>query len=102
MADIKKSKLEIIHTGIPGIRDACVVIVKTEWNDAIVDDLEKGCIAKLQEFKIKKIESVTVPGAVEIPFAINSYWNNAGKKKRPDAFISIGCVVRGDTPHFEY
>jgi 6,7-dimethyl-8-ribityllumazine synthase len=39
---------------------------------------------------------------VEIPFAIKSYWENAGKKKRPDAFIALGCVVRGDTPHFDY
>ena len=43
-----------------------------------------------------------MPGAVEIPFAINNYWDNTAKKKLPDAFIALGCVVRGDTPHFDY
>jgi 6,7-dimethyl-8-ribityllumazine synthase len=50
---------------------------------------------------VKKVLTITVPGAVEIPFAIKSYWEHAGKKK-PDAFIALGCVVRGDTPHFDY
>jgi 6,7-dimethyl-8-ribityllumazine synthase len=99
---IPNSKLLHIDTGILNAEDACVVLVKTEWNATIVDELEKGCIAKLQEHQVKKIISIVVPGAVEIPFAIQRYWNEAGKKKKPDAFIALGCVVRGDTPHFEY
>ena len=43
----------------------------------------------------------TVPGAFEIPFAINACWHKA-RKKKPDAFIALGCVIKGDTPHFEY
>ena len=38
-------------------------------------------------------------GAVEIPFAINQAW--AGSNV-PEAFIALGCIVRGDTPHFDY
>ena len=101
MADFTNSKLLHIDTGILN-KDACIVLVKTEWNAAIVDQLERGCIAQLEKNGIKKIVVLTVPGAVEIPFAIKSYWENAGKKKRPDAFVALGCVVRGDTPHFEY
>lgn len=101
MADVTNSKLLHIDTGILN-KDACIVLVKTEWNAAIVDQLERGCIAQLEKNGIKKIVVLTVPGAVEIPFAIKSYWENAGKKKRPDAFVALGCVVRGDTPHFEY
>ena len=101
MADVSNSKLLHIDTGILN-KDACIVLVKTEWNTAIVDELEKGCIAELQKHDIKKIISITVPGAFEIPFAIKSYWKNKGKKKRPDAFIALGCVIRGDTPHFDY
>jgi len=48
---------------------------------------------------VKKIISITVPGAFEIPFGIKAFWENAGKKKRPDAFIALGCVIRGNTPH---
>ena len=102
MADIANSKLLQMDTGILNVQDACIVLVKTEWNAAIADELEKGAIAELQKHHVKKIISVIVPGAVEIPFAIKSFWENSEKKKRPDAFIALGCIVRGDTPHFEY
>lgn len=102
MADIANSKLLDPNTGILHVEDACIVLVKTEWNASVVDQLERGCIAQLEQHKVKKIIVITVPGAVEIPFAIKSYWENTGKKHRADAFIALGCVVRGDTPHFEY
>lgn len=88
--------------GIPDVKNACLVLVKTEWNAVIVNELEKGCINILQQLQVKKIITITVPGAVEIPFGIKSYWENIAKKKRPDAFIALGCVIRGDTPHFDY
>lgn len=101
MADVTNSKLLYIDTGILN-KDACIVLVKTEWNTAIVDELEKGCVSELQKSDIKKIITITVPGAFEIPFAIKNYWKNTGKKKKPDAFIALGCIIKGDTPHFEY
>jgi len=100
MADVKKSNLNK-DSGIL-IKDAFVVLVRTEWNAAIVDDLEKGCINKLRELGVKKIISITVPGAVEIPFAIKNYWEQSKKKKKPDVFIALACVIRGGTPHFDY
>jgi 6,7-dimethyl-8-ribityllumazine synthase len=102
MADIANSKLLQMDTGILNVQDACIVLVKTEWNAAIVDELERGAIAELQKHEVKKIITVTVPGAVEIPFAIKSFWQSKQKKKKPDAFIALACVVRGDTPHFDY
>ena len=102
MAEITNSKLLTIDTGILKIRNACIVLVKTEWNAAIVDELERGCIAELQKQGVKKTITVTVPGAVEIPFAIKTYWENSSKKKKADAFIALGCVIKGDTPHFDY
>jgi 6,7-dimethyl-8-ribityllumazine synthase len=100
MADISNSKL-LSTTGILK-KDACIVLVKTEWNAAIADQLERGCIAMLERNEIKSIVVLTVPGAVEIPFAIKAYWDNAGKKNKPDAFVALGCVIKGDTPHFDY
>ena len=102
MAQVSNSKLFHIDTGILNVQDACIVLIKTEWNAAIVDELEKGCIRELQKHDIKKILTITVPGAVEIPFAIKNYWERSSKKKKPDAFIALGCVVKGDTPHFDY
>ena len=89
---------------IKGIRlpkDAFVVIVRTEWNAHVVDKLEQGCLKILNDNKVAFVV-INVPGAFEIGFAINSFWENTKKKKRPDAFIALGCVLRGDTPHFEY
>lgn len=100
MADISNSTL--LQTAGILIKDACIVLVKTEWNATLVDQLERGCIAQLEKNGVKEIVVLTVPGAVEIPFAIKSYWDNAGKKNKPDAFIALGCVIKGDTPHFDY
>ena len=101
MADVSNSKLIKTDAGIPK-KNACIVLVKTEWNAAIVDELERGCREKLVALQVRKIISVTVPGAFEIPFAIKRFWETAGKKKKPDAFIALACVIRGDTPHFDY
>ena len=101
MAEITNSTLLKINTGITLKSDASLVIVKTEWNAAFVDKLEKGCRKTLREHGIKKIKTLTVPGAVEIPFIIRKYWDaHAGRPA--DAFIALGCVIRGGTPHFEY
>ena len=101
MAAITNSKLTDLNTGILK-KDACIVLIKTDWNAAITDQLERGCIAVLEQYGVKKTIVITVPGAVEIPFIIQSYWANAGKKSKPDAFIALGCVIKGDTPHFDY
>jgi 6,7-dimethyl-8-ribityllumazine synthase len=102
MADVNNSKLLQIQAGILSKQDACIVLVKTEWNHAIVDELEQGCIRVLKQNQVKKIISITVPGAVEIPFAIKNYWEHAKGKKKPHAFVALGCVVQGGTPHFDY
>jgi len=83
-------------------KNACVVLIKTEWNAEITDQLESSCVTELEKLQVKKIKVITVPGAIEIPFAIKKYWEHAEKKKRPDAFIALGCVIKGDTPHFDY
>lgn len=98
MADISNSKLLTTDTGILHAEDACIVLVKTEWNAAIVDELERGCIRALQSAGIKQIIQLTVPGAVEIPFAIRRCWELSPDTRKPAAFIALGCVVRGDTP----
>jgi 6,7-dimethyl-8-ribityllumazine synthase len=100
MADVTNSKLTNLNTGILK-KDACIVLVKTDWNAAITDQLERGCIAELEKYQVNIIV-LTVPGAVEIPFAIKSFWDHSDRKEKPDAFIALGCVIKGDTPHFDY
>jgi 6,7-dimethyl-8-ribityllumazine synthase len=88
-----------LNEGIPEIKDAFIVIVRTEWNAHIVNELEAGAKNILQQSKIN-YGVVTVPGAVEIPFAIKNY--AVSKHQVADAFIALGTVIRGDTPHFDY
>lgn len=75
-----------------------VVLVSTQWNRAIVDELERGAMALLAQFPSVKITVYRVPGAVEIPHAIYYHREHVGA----DAYIALGCVIRGETPHFDY
>jgi 6,7-dimethyl-8-ribityllumazine synthase len=88
-----------LHKGIPVPEDAFVVIIKTEWNSTIINALEKG--AK-QVFKQTGTSSKTliVPGAFELPFAVKQHYTYS--KRIPDAYVVLGAVIQGDTPHFDY
>ena len=90
---------KVIGKGIPQLKDAFVIIVKTEWNKHIVDKLEKGAIQILKQQNIA-YKTLIVPGAVEMPFAVKAY--SESKQQKADAFIVLGTVIRGDTPHFDY
>lgn len=98
MADVSNSTLLQQIQGIQQLKDAFVVLVKTEWNAGIVAELERGCMGILKSSGIR-YKMVTVPGAVEIPFAIRQCQAHSNDVA---AFIALGCVIRGDTPHFEY
>lgn len=90
---------KILSKGIPKIKDAFVIIVKTEWNKLIVDKLEASAINVFNQQSIE-CKTLIVPGAVEMPFAIKAYAES--HRQKADAFISLGCVIKGDTPHFDY
>jgi 6,7-dimethyl-8-ribityllumazine synthase len=98
MADVSNSKLFETIKGIQSVKDALIVLVKTEWNADIVDELERGCLKVFADNKIQT-KTIVVPGAIEIPFAVQQCWNN---DNTASAFIALGCVIRGGTPHFEY
>ncbi len=89
-------------SGIQFKKDACAVIVRTEWNAATIDKLEEGCKKVLDSFKVHH-KTIAVPGAFELTFAIKKYWEqHKYKDDKPHVFIALGCVLRGDTPHFDY
>ena len=96
------SKNLLDTTGILLPKDACVVIVRTEWNDMITGALEEGCKKILDAHQVQH-RTLKVPGAFEIPFGIKRYWDtHQYRDDKPQAFIALGCVLKGDTPHFEY
>ena len=89
-------------TGIQLKKDACVAIVRTDWNAHVVDKLEAGCVTVLKQHQVQ-YTIIRVPGAFEISFAIKAYWEkNKYRTCNPAAFIALGCVIKGDTPHFDY
>lgn len=88
-----------LYNGIPKIKDAFIILIKTEWNAPIVDKLEEGAATLLRANGIE-YKTLIVPGAVEIPFAIKAYANS--NQRKADAFIAFGAVIKGDTPHFDF
>jgi 6,7-dimethyl-8-ribityllumazine synthase len=91
---------ELYNTsGIQLPTDAFVVLVCTEWNAEVINELKNGAVQVLATHNVN-YSILMVPGAVEIPFAINNHFNKAATK--PNAYIALGCVLRGDTPHFDY
>jgi 6,7-dimethyl-8-ribityllumazine synthase len=88
-----------VNKGIPVIKDAFVVIVKTEWNAHIINKLEAG-VKKVLKAQNVGCKTLVVPGAFEIPFAVKNHYTYTNKL--PDAYITLGTVIRGDTPHFDY
>ncbi len=97
MADPRRAQLKD-QTDISGAR---VLIVEARFYDDIQDALLEGALAELKAAGATH-EVITVPGALEIPAAIAIAFDAAEKTGNPyDAAIALGCVVRGDTIHFE-
>ncbi|MBR1544084.1 MAG: 6,7-dimethyl-8-ribityllumazine synthase [Muribaculaceae bacterium] len=82
---------------IPGIR---IAIVSAEWNSHITGALTDGATSFLHDlgYSGDNYDLFQVPGTVELTFAAAQLC----KTGRYDAVIIIGCVIRGDTPHFDY
>lgn len=74
-------------------------IVQARFNQPLTDALCDACVAELVRLGAAEadITRVTVPGALEVPIALDAL---AGSE-RYDALVAIGCVVRGETYHFE-
>lgn len=76
------------------------VIVVAEWNEDITEALYEGAYRGLITFGVKKANIIrkNVPGTFEL--TLGALW--AAEKKEIDAVIVLGCVIQGDTPHFDY
>ena len=81
---------------------ARVLIVEARYYDDIADLLLAGAMKVLEEAGAE-VERITVPGSLEIPAAIAIALDAAQTKKRPpyNGVVALGCVIRGDTIHFE-
>ena len=73
-------------------------IVVSRFNSGITESLRAAARAALAEAQVKPddVEEFSVPGAFELPQAARC----AAETARFDAIIALGCVIRGETPHF--
>jgi len=72
------------------------------WNKEIIDALTKGCVEELSACGVKNVRIVEVPGAYELPLACKRLIQQSQPTSNPiDAVVAIGCLIKGDTPHFE-
>jgi 6,7-dimethyl-8-ribityllumazine synthase len=85
---------------VPSAEDMRFGIVVSEWNNNITSALLQGAYDTLLRHGAKEenIRVMTVPGSFELVYG-SSLMVKSGKV---DAVIAIGCVIRGDTPHFDY
>ena len=87
-------------SGDPGALGLRFGIVASRFNDFIVDRLLKAAVETLSQAgaDAEDLDIVRVPGAYEIPLALKLM--AAGD--RYDGLLALGCVIRGETPHFDY
>jgi len=84
---------------VAGVKGARILIVESRYYADIADALIKGAEQEITR-NGAKVDRVVVPGAFEIPGAIALA---AGKKgKRYDGYVALGCVIRGETTHYDY
>lgn len=89
-----------VERGIRSARGRRVAIVASEFNDTIVAQLLEGAVAAWVKHggAAQELLVARVPGAFELPVVAMQL----AKSKNYDAIVALGCVIRGETPHFEY
>ena len=74
-----------------------ILIVEARYYEAIADEMARGAVATL-EAAGAAFERITVPGAFEIPAAVQM----AVQTGSYDGYVALGCVIRGETTHYDY
>lgn len=84
---------------LPRLDDARIAVVAARFNGHITDELLRGCLERLAENGVASPTVVErVPGAFELPVAARLL----ADRDDIEAVICLGCVIRGETPHFDY
>jgi 6,7-dimethyl-8-ribityllumazine synthase len=73
-------------------------VIVSRFNEAITGSLRDSATAALKEAGAASVQVLAVPGAFEIPQAARA----AAESGRFDAIVCLGCIIRGETPHFDY
>ncbi len=100
MATSNKNLSSFTEKNIDRINNKKFGIVVSEWNNEITDALFEGAYSTLLDLGAKKENIIKsyVPGSFEL--SLGAQW--MAKQKEIDAVICLGCVIQGETPHFDY
>jgi 6,7-dimethyl-8-ribityllumazine synthase len=87
---------------ISGVKNLLIAIIVSDFNRTITEKLVKGAKLALKENRVsvKNIRIFKAPGAFEIPVIASSLIHSS--KERFDGIITLGCIIKGETAHFEY
>ncbi len=87
------------HADLLDGRKLYIGIVQARFNEDVTNALAAACKAELGALGVpdKNVEHVTVPGALEVPVALQAM----AESEQYDALIALGCIIRGETYHFE-
>ena len=107
MATALKNLSEYNAATIPSGKGRCFVVVVAEWNDQVTNAMAEGAIKTLKDNGVKDedIEICHVPGTFELTYAAASYAHNRmflDGTRAVDAVICLGCVIQGETRHFDF
>ncbi len=88
---------------LPSAHGLRFALLRTRWYPGILAGLEQGARATLASFGVapEQLHVVTVPGAFELPQAASWLAREGWQGRHLDALIALGCVLRGETPHFD-
>ena len=95
---MSKASPAFVSSDVPP--DARVAVVAARFNAKIVDELLAGCVARLAELGVTepRVSVYRVPGAFELPVAAKALAERGTYR----AVVCLGCVIKGDTPHFDF
>ena len=79
-----------------------IAIVKSNFNQQVIDGLLTGCMKALKKSGIEKeaVSIIEVPGAFEIPYTVKNILSD--EKNDVQAIITLGCIIKGETDHYDY
>lgn len=88
---LKEIELNLAGAGLS------IGIVMARFNKTVGEGLLSGCCHELRRLGVTDVQLVTVPGALEIPLTLQTM----AQSGKFDALVALGCVIRGETYHFE-
>ncbi len=102
MSTIFKNLSDYDKDSVPDASGMKLAVVVSEWNDNITGKLLKGCLNSLEKHGVLKNDILVkfVPGSFELTFGAKKIAEE--NEDELDAIICLGCVVKGETPHFDY